>query len=563
MTTRPASDKTAPRSAFPFDPFADRAAALSDRWLIHITWGLLILGIVARLARYLLRFPLWPDEAFLSASFLDRGYLGLLQPLEYDQICPLLFLWAQLTCVKLLGFSEYGLRLFPLMCGIGGLLVYRYLAGKLFKGTALALAVGVFAVAYPLIRYSAEAKPYGCDMFVSLVLVTMAVEWYLRPERTRWLWGLTAAVPIAVGLSYPAVFVAGGVSVAVAVVLWNRGCRRDWLVWLVYNLALVSSFGALFALSASNQYSATGSGMQMLWLHTFPPLGEPLKLVGWLIAAHTSEIFNYPVGGPRGASTLTAVCCLVGLVVLIRTRHFGLVALCWAPLALNFIAAALHSYPYGGHVRFSLYAGSIVCLVGALGTAVAISWLSRWPKLCRGAVVLTLTFEVAIALTAMGRDFVKPYKDVECLHDRAFARWFWATRSYDNEVVCLQSDLGRNFSPQTFDALRSSVYLCNQRIYSPRHAERRPPDLNRVSISRPLCCVEFRSSRFEYDEASQREWLAEMESEYKFVSQDEYRFPIRYRGRELLGVEFIEVYEFVPKSSLDEAQASRPVDPVR
>ena len=44
-----------------------------------------------RLTRYLLRFPLWEDEAMLSANLLDRGYGGLLQPLHYCQVAPTFF----------------------------------------------------------------------------------------------------------------------------------------------------------------------------------------------------------------------------------------------------------------------------------------------------------------------------------------------------------------------------------------------------------------------------------------------------------------------------------------
>ena len=71
------------------------------------------------------------------------------------------------------------------MCGIGSLFVFRHLAGRLLQGIAFLLAVGVFAVAYPLIRYSAEAKPYGPDMLVSLALLTLTVEWLRQSAAIR------------------------------------------------------------------------------------------------------------------------------------------------------------------------------------------------------------------------------------------------------------------------------------------------------------------------------------------------------------------------------------------
>ena len=149
------------------------SARAQRRWLL----ALMIVGLVLRLTRYLLRFPLWADEAGLSANFLDRGYGLLLQPLHYCQVAPTLFLWGQLTLVKLLGFHEYTLRLMPFLCGLGSLLLFRHVAGRLLQGTALVLAVGLFAVSSGITGYAAEAKPYGCDLLVALALLALTVEW--------------------------------------------------------------------------------------------------------------------------------------------------------------------------------------------------------------------------------------------------------------------------------------------------------------------------------------------------------------------------------------------------
>ena len=54
------------------------------QWL----WVFLAVGLAARLVRYLLRFPLWEDEAMLSANFLDRGYLDLLSRCTTSQVAP-------------------------------------------------------------------------------------------------------------------------------------------------------------------------------------------------------------------------------------------------------------------------------------------------------------------------------------------------------------------------------------------------------------------------------------------------------------------------------------------
>ena len=352
------------------DPLGDRRA---QRWI----WLFLALGLAARLVRYALKFPLWNDECGLAASLLDRGYIDLLGPLDYGQVAPFLFLWVQLTLVKAFGFCEYSLRLFPILCGVASLFLFRHVAGRLLKGTALVLAVGIFAVSYPAIRYSVEAKPYGSDVLVSLVLLAFAIEWLRRGGDDRWLWGLAALTPIAVWLSYTAVFVGGAVSVVVAVGLWRRGGRRGWVAWIAYNAALVGSFAALFAISAANQCSTAMGDMQGFWDEAFPPLGSPWRLPGWLVTTHTGVLLSHPFGGVNGGSTLTFLACAAALAVLVRRRQFLVVLLCLAPLAINFIAAALHRYPYGGYVRMAMYYAPIACLLAGLGTAAAVAWFQR------------------------------------------------------------------------------------------------------------------------------------------------------------------------------------------
>ena len=129
--------------------------------------------------------------------------------------------------MRLLGFSEYTLRLVPFACSIASLFLFRHLAGLLLRGTALVATFGIFAVAYPPIRYAAEAKPYGCDLFLALVMLVDVGPLAAPAGRTGWLWGLAALIAPAVGFSYPAVFVGGGVSLIVGYVLWTTG-RRGW-----------------------------------------------------------------------------------------------------------------------------------------------------------------------------------------------------------------------------------------------------------------------------------------------------------------------------------------------
>lgn len=509
----------------------------------------MVLGIAARVVRFALNFPLGSDEAYLASNLIDKGFLDLLGPLNYEQVCPLLFLWGQLACVKLFGFSEYALRLLPLVFGVTSVFVFRHMAGRVLRGTTLALAVGVFAAAYPGIRYSGEAKPYEADLWVALLLLAMAVEWLRCPQRHCWLWALAAIVPIGIGLSYPAVFVAGGISLTIAWTLWTQRLARGWPVWVIYNMVLLESFLALFAISMANQSSGCLTEMRLFWHNAFPPLAHPGELAAWFVSVHTGVLLAHPVGGPHGGSTLTLLACTAAVVVLVRRRQTGLAMVCLFPLALQFVAAAIHRYPYGGHVRLAMHFAPACCLLTGLGASAALAWLSK-----RGADASRWT-TVAFGLMAVlpigsaVRDACRPYRAYEDVWTRDFARWFWPTSESQGEVACLKTDLGRDFSPDNFRLRFSAVYLCNQRIYSPRHARGEPVRWDRVSAAWPLCCVEYKSSLFRYEKHAFEAWLDGMRSRYDLV--DRQTFPMAM-GKDAgpQDADSIEVYRFVPKADL-------------
>ena len=499
MTRSCATDTPRPRAAqalpvVPIEaPLLDhsvgmaRGAEGATGWLPHAVWAFVALGVVLRLGRYLLHFPLWSDEAYVAANLIDRGYTDLLAPLDFGQVCPPLFLWIELAAVKLLGFSEWSLRLFPVLCGVGAVFLFRHVAARLFSGVPLLAAVGIFAVSYAPVRHAVEVKPYASDLFVSLSLLALALKWRAEPLQTRWLWLLTAATPIAIGLSYPAVFVAGGVSLAVFADLWKRGQRRDWLALTSYNAALVLSFAVLFLAFGRAQYdhSVDRAATTDFWASRFPPLTEPLSLVVWMLEQHTGRMFGYPVGGDHGGSAVVFVCCAVAAIALWRWRQSTVLVLLLTPFALNLVAAALNRYPYGGSARVTQHLAPMICLLAGLGIAPMLARLKD-PAQWRAAVSTLAALLAIFGGGMMVHDVVRPYKQPYDEQMRDFARYLWRERASDAHLACMSRDLHLDFASA---ALRGSgaaqaQYLCNQAIYSPRRRNGEAwPDLTMVSTA--------------------------------------------------------------------------------
>ena len=514
--------------------------------------GLFVLvGVLARTIRYYLCFPLWDDESFLCVNLIDRSFTQLLQPLDFHQVAPVLFLWIERAAVKIFGFSEYSLRLIPFICSIISLFLFRRVAQRLLSGPALLFAVAVFAVSYPQIRYAAEAKPYGTDMFLSLVMLSLVVEWYER-RNSRFLSGLAFLMPFALGASYPAVFAAGGLSLVVgSVLLQKKGTAVEWQAWIAWNVMLVISFVVWFSLVGRVQSGAEGEFMGEYWKQNFPPVRQPWLLPYWLLKTHASDFLAYPLGGPNWASTATLCLCFAGLWRLGVQKQFLWLGLLFGPAGLHFLAAALQKYPYGGHVKFSQYVAPMICCLIAVGIVQFLDWRSQYGFSMRQSFVLACSILFIIGIGGVGRDLINPFKTRSDDRARAFARSFWVGTHYAEEVACLKSDWGQDFVPDQHRELSwSAHFLCNHAIEVGR-SHLRSADLGRVSATRPLRCVLYRDARYELDQAKLESWLHEMQQRYELVAHESIPFPRLAKGdRRLVTMEYVDSYKFVPRDGV-------------
>ncbi len=530
---------------------------LSSRTQRRLLGILLLLGVVLRVVRYALPFPLWGDECMLAVNFIQRSFADMLRPLEYHQIAPLGFLWAELAAVKLGGFHTWTLHLFPTLCSLAALLVFAYLASRVLDGWPLVLAVGTLAVAYYPIRHGAEVKQYACDLLMSALLLALALRWYQTPQESRWLWLLVLVVPVALVFSLPGVFVAGGVSLFVLYVLWKHctWSRRLLVPWLVYNAVLVAAFGLLLVVFIQRHRTPeVAQGVAAWWREAFPPWNEPLKLPGWLVKIHFGRMFSYPLGGKDGGSTLTTLGFLAGLGVLAsRSRTRALVVLVLAPFALALVAAALRRYPYGASARTMLYLAPLIILVAAVGWTWTLSKLATWlrmPRFMWVGLVPATVLGTALLLHMSLQPYKTPYdRD----HDH-FARWFWTQMSYQAEVVCVESELGeRLFRGQWIQF--APEYRCYMHLYSPRHRRKEKPHWEAVSARHPLRCVVLSAPHVPYDQEALRRWLQRMEKRYALVNYDV--FPINPHTDRFYARRY-EVFEFVPREQV--AQYRRPFE---
>lgn len=337
----------------------------------QVTWALVAVGLGLRLWAYTAGTALWLDEILLSRNILDLPLRELLfQPLELDQVAPRGFLLAEKFAVSAFGGNEYALRLFPFLAGIAGLLLFRRLAERALQGWAVPVAVGLFALGVPLLKYGAEVKQYGLDATVAIILMLLALRLRDREASTWQLVLAGVAGFILIWFSQASVLVMGGIGVGVATEWLIARDARTWrMLTVTIPLWAVSSGIAVFV-GMRSMTPATREFMQDFWRGGFfpLPLRSPADLL-WFWNSATG-IFSDPTLLRYRWPAVFLLLAVGGIVVLCRQRRMAALIIA-GPVIIALVAAVAQQYPFRGRLLMFLVPGLL------LGVAVGIEAIRR------------------------------------------------------------------------------------------------------------------------------------------------------------------------------------------
>lgn len=441
------------------------------------------LGLLWRVVQYALGLPVWGDEAFVGVNFLMRDYTGMIEPLVYGQICPLLYMWATLAVSRVLGYSEWALRLWPFLAGLAGLALFVAFARHILRRSAALLAISIFASSYFIVRHAAEIKPYSGDLLVSLGLIALAVAVGERPRSVvRWT-GLILLAGVGIWASYPSMFVAGAVGLYLTVHLLRLRFSPGFLAgWLVFGAVLIGNALWMYVVYAKPHAAQASDVFELAsWQSTFPPLDRPWWLPIWLLDIHTGYLFAYPQGGHAPGSVFTFALFLVGAVRLYR-KDRALLLLFLSPFMLNMVAAALKAYPYGRSARVSQHLAPIVCLLAGLGLSVLLrAWLkNRRTRL--GLTIATIGFGL-IPVAGIARAMIQPYKSEEVYKRREAVESLVARTSPGDRWVMFNSIEKNDYAPWLGDWRGiGAQFLFDVMRFTPVEVAYSPPA---ASVARP------------------------------------------------------------------------------
>jgi 4-amino-4-deoxy-L-arabinose transferase-like glycosyltransferase len=388
--------------------------------LFRVTLIIVISGLIWRTVRYALAFPLWGDEAFVAVNFLTRDFAGLARPLEYFQIVPPGFLWAEWLAVSFFGTGERALRLVPYLAGVASLLLFWRFCREVATRRTVLIAVALLAASFYPVRHSTEVKPYAIDLLVSLTLLSTgwATGRDLRSSRA-WV-ALFAVTILGVWFSYAAVFPAASVALFLGAKILRERSKGLAVLWVTYGLLLTLSWGLVFVGFASSQARAAEFLPRLeTWKDAFPPLSEPWRLPVWLLDVHTGNMLAYPYGGNNFGSTLTTILVIAGCIRMGRRRvRQPLLFLLLGALPVALVVAAFHRYPYGTSTRVMLYMAPAFCLLSGEG----IMALMQIRHCTSGGPLIVGGVLAIVPLICTAFNVATPYKAYDDVLHRSLAR---------------------------------------------------------------------------------------------------------------------------------------------
>ena len=358
---------------------------------------ILAIGVALRTAVYLRGYNFYIDEVAIASSILSRSWKELLTPpLDYGQLAPPGFLLLEEAITEVFGTSELALRMLPFAASLLTLPLLVVLARQVLDRRAVLLVAAMAAVSYGLIFYGTQLKQYATDTLISIGLLLCALSLERRDWPSRGALAYGAGGALLVWVSQPAIFVLAGVTFVAA---WLRRRSPDWPA--LRRLILMAGLwgpSAAVAAWAGLRYVQQRAYTDAFW-HTgyFPwPISSPFDLA-WPVRAAFRPLAD-PVGlvpGFMGAPSLKSIIVLEFTFLAgppIVLAFLAGIARAWksgtrewlyivAPVGLTFMAAILHSYPFGAtHPsggRTVLFLAPAYLLLVAYG---AVPLWARFPK---------------------------------------------------------------------------------------------------------------------------------------------------------------------------------------
>ena len=244
------------------------------------------------------------------------------------------------------------MRLLPFLAGLASLLLFWRLAHLMLPPLARTLAVRVFGRRYLAGVDGPSPSPIRFDLCMALLLLLLGSPLVHHPQHVRWPILLCLATPLAVFSSYPVVFVAGAVSLALLATAWRQGPRPGFCGSSTTSCCSPIS-GPLRHRRPEPIHSPDKGQTPNRACKISGPRVPAFQAVGagemaGLRAHRTDDGLPHRLTGRRQRMTTF---CAWGRLAFLESRRRALFVLCLAPFGLGLLAAVTASLSLGASCR--------------------------------------------------------------------------------------------------------------------------------------------------------------------------------------------------------------------
>ncbi|MFC7482629.1 glycosyltransferase family 39 protein [Luedemannella flava] len=347
------------------------------------------------------------DETSLVISFAHRSLAGLTGRLEYDQMAPIAWLWAEKLAYMVAGPSEQSLRFLPLVAGCLGLVPVAAVARRLLSGPLALVALGVVAGSPQILYYSTQVKQYSAEVALTALLVLLALRADAKPTprpeaetgrgRVVMFWATAAVAFWFATTSVFTTMTLGGLLVAFAA--WRARWRR--VAWHGVGGAVAATSLAFMYLV---QRPHVADWLAAWWTKHYPgsmaPVGlTPERWLRWTVKC--AESLARTAMGVRAAElrvVLMALVVLGAVALLLRLRRTAVLAL--APAVVAYLLAMFRLYPFSARLALWVVPLMLIAACAAIDAAARWAWRPRghWARRTR-PVAVVLALALAAGLT--------------------------------------------------------------------------------------------------------------------------------------------------------------------
>jgi hypothetical protein len=321
----------------------------------------IVLAIITRIAIYIYNPNFWSDEAALAQSIFLTDFKDILHGnLPANQTAPLGFLLLVKILSLCFGYSEYSLRIIPLLAGILVFPIAYSFAIREFDKKFACIFLFFLTISPPLLFYNIQFKQYATEILVSLIyLNSFCLNRKAIIEKAKIPLSLALIAPVGMFFSNASIFVLAGLFAFMLFEQWKAKqiklfLRNNWLkiliiaaILLCYYLLWINQVKSVKSGFMSDYWKGNNMKFTILWIDGF------LKsMLGYFIYVKHDLYLN---------CILFASSFLFGLVFLFREKRYMFFAILTG-IIFYLAAYFLGKYPLiSGNSSFSLPLQLIGC----------------------------------------------------------------------------------------------------------------------------------------------------------------------------------------------------------